>query len=140
MAKAEGIPPTASVASLGFGIQYIGNHIYGASGEINTNNNVLTALEFTSGSGYILAFIYWGVDITDFDTDKNVGLEIKLNDLLFYQTRGQLSASGDWDGIVGNIKVEFLIPPFTPVKIEVSTNQANTVGQTILISGRVYDA
>ena len=140
MPHTDTTPVSASIVSLGKGIRYIGSHIYAASGEINPNNSTLRALEFTTGSGYILAKVYWGVDLIDFDTNKDVGLFIKLNNLLVYQTRGQAHLGGSFDGQLGNIKIEFLIPSQTLVEIDVSTNQTNTVGQTILLTGRVYGA
>ena len=63
---------------------------------------------------------------------------IKLNGILVYQVKGQLSLGGDFDGIVGNVKVPILIPPLTDVEVEVSTTQTNTVGQTVILHGRVY--
>ena len=120
------------------GLSIIGDHCYAASGEINPNNSTLTALHFTTGKQYIIAKIMWGVDMTDFDTGKDVGLFIKLNGVLVYQVKGQLSLGGDFDGIVGNVKVPILFPPLTDVEVEVSTTQTNTVGQTVILHGRVY--
>jgi len=120
------------------GLSIIGDHCYAASGEINPNNSTLTALHFTTGKQYIIAKIMWGVDMTDFDTGKDVGLFIKLNGILVYQVRGQLSLGGDFDGIVGSVKVPILLTPLTDVEVEVSTTQANTVGQTVILHGRVY--
>jgi len=115
-----------------------GPYCYAFSGEKNPNNSTLTALEFISPDALIDARIYWGVDVIDFDTGKDVGLFIKLNGVLVYEVRGQAHQSGDFVGIIGNVKVDMYIPPSTTVLIEVSTSQTNTVGQTVMLKGVVY--
>jgi len=135
------VPPEASVAATGLSIRYIGSgeyqHCYGNSGEISTNNETLTALEFHSGSGYILAAVYWGVDSADLDADKFVGLFIKLNEQLIYQTKSLSRVPYDTSG-PSAAYVEFLIPPNTKVEIQVGTDRTSIVNQTVTLSGRVY--
>jgi len=137
MAKTK-IGSNATFSGTQKGLTIIGNHCYAASGELNPNNSTLTALDFDTGKEYIIGSIMWGVDLIDFDTNKDVGLFVKFNGILVYQVRGQLTNGGDFDGQVGSMKVDLLIPPLTTVLIEVSTNQTNTVGQTILFNGKVY--
>ena len=58
MAEAS-VPPEASVASTGKGIRYVGNWAYAHSGSVtNVDTGAAaqtTILDFTSGSGFIVA-------------------------------------------------------------------------------------
>jgi len=133
------VSPEASTASVGFGIRYIGSHCYANSGEISPNNETLTALDFHSGAGYVLAKLFWGVDMDDMDADAFVGLFINLNDELVFQVKGVSRQPYDTSGPNAAF-VEFLIPPLTKVKIEVGTDRTNAVNNTIVLTGRVYGA
>jgi len=135
MPEGVGYKGFQSVANSGLDLSYWGDRAFGYSGEINANNSTETALDFKTSKNGMDALIMWGCDMTDFDTNKEVSLLIKLNGVLVYQVRGQLSLGGDFDGIIGNVKVEMFIPPLTDVLIEVSTNQTNTVGHTVMFTG-----
>lgn len=137
MPEGVGYKGFQSVANSGLEVSYWGDRAFGYSGEINPNNSTETALNFKTSKNGMDATIMWGVDMTDFDTGKDVGLFIKLNGVLMYQIRGQLSLGGDFDGIIGNVKVKMFIPPLTDVLIEVSTTQTNTVGQTVMFQGNL---
>jgi len=137
MPEGVGYKGFQSVANSGLELSYWGDRAFGYSGEINPNNSTETALSFQTSKNGMDALIMWGVDLIDFDTNKDVGLFIKLNGILVYQVRGQLTQGGNFDGQLGSIKVEMFIPPLTDVLIEVSTNQANTVGQTVMFTGNL---
>jgi len=137
MPEGVGYKGFQSVANTGLELSYWGDRAFGYSGEINPNNSTETALSFQTSKNGMDALIMWGVDLIDFDTNKDVGLFIKLNGILVYQVRGQLTQGGNFDGQLGSIKVEMFIPPLTDVLIEVSTNQANTVGQTVMFTGNL---
>ena len=55
MPETDVIPTSASVASTGSGIRYIGDYAYAYSGLAQTEglNSPVTRLEFTTGSGLI---------------------------------------------------------------------------------------
>jgi len=56
MTHTDVIPTSASVASAGLGIRYIGSHIYCYSGEFIMTTSEQTLLDFTSSAGgYIVA-------------------------------------------------------------------------------------
>ena len=55
MPETDTIPVSASIASTGKGIRYIGSHAYAYSGSVGVDNNETTLLEFTTGAGYITA-------------------------------------------------------------------------------------
>ena len=137
MAEAEGIPPTASVASVGLGINYIGQHCYGFSGEIGCSTSSITAFDFVSGSGYILfKATFTGPLLYG---DPNVGSEanwqISLNDIVIANAHTD-TAEGD---IIQQPQLTFLVPPFTKVKIEVDCKDiAAAYVSCAVLTGRVY--
>ena len=56
MTDTDTIPVSASIASTGTGIRYIGNHVYALSGveqDAASGGANTTLLDFVSGSGYI---------------------------------------------------------------------------------------
>jgi len=139
MAKAEGIPPTASVASVGPGIRYIGQHCYALSGEIIVNNNTVTMLEFTTGDGYIIASFSYGVDqAASLVGSRLIGFTIKLNDIKVFQQVTQTTAGYAMIDFDPNYRI--LIPAFTNVLIESETTNAGNVPTFAMLAGRVYDA
>ena len=134
MAEAEGIPPTASVASVGPGIHYIGNFVYAYSGEINVANVEFDLLDFVTGSGFIVG-----------DVEFNM-VSLAGDDYVYYIYLNELKAQGY------NVQLHdrrskpdtwlrILIPPFTRVRctaLNVSDSSSNA--QLVSLTGRVYDA
>ena len=63
MPETDVIPTSASVASTGPGIRYIGDHCYAMSGAITSTGSATGAdtsyLNFVTGTGYIVAKIIW---------------------------------------------------------------------------------
>ena len=59
MPDTDTIPVSASIASTGLGIRYIGDHCYAYSGEVNVANVELSLLDFTTGSGLIVGKCKW---------------------------------------------------------------------------------
>ena len=53
MPETDTIPVSASVASTGLGIRYIGDWAFALSGIIGVTNSETTLLEFNSGAGLI---------------------------------------------------------------------------------------
>ena len=133
MAEAEGIPPTASVASVGPGISYIGkNHAFAYSGVVNPDQDETTVLSFTTGAGYIVCE-------TRFMTPKTGGddylIKIKLNDLIvvnFITFVTDVMAQGVFP-------YNLIIPPFTKVDVTMENTSSNNAREwAITFTGRVY--
>ena len=81
MAKAEGLPPTASVASVGPGINYIANWAYAYSGSVTTGGAAsadTTYLNFTTGSGFIIAQFQF---IETYSASADRYIDLTFNDL-----------------------------------------------------------
>jgi len=134
MPHTDVIPTSASIASTGLGIRYIGEHCYAYSGEIAGGFAVVSGLDFTSGSGYIVA------EFTA-TSDEIGGAQIFVNVLM----NGVKMFAITWDvtstaGFMGSIfPIPIIIPPFT----EVQTTQHTSTGSenfTHLLTGRVYGA
>jgi len=145
MAKAEGIPPTASTASVGPGINHVGSHIYAFSGEITTDTaQSLTAmLGFTTGNHYIIG--KWTVcgSVNKDGVSATGGIDqfyLSFNGLGIQSLKTD-SASYPQEDSPTNYTIPILIPPNSEVLCQgVSTiNNANwTISQVII--GRVYGA
>ena len=54
----EIVQPEASVVQTGLGISYIGDHCYCYPTETVQTNSILTVLDFTTGSGYIVGQLF----------------------------------------------------------------------------------
>jgi len=138
MAEAEGIPPTASTASVGLGLRYIGEHCYALSGTFSASTNPQTTLEFTTGAGYILGrFQFSGMFNPATATNGSTGgclITFNEIDTLI------LKVDGAEEEMPSYQFEDVIIPPFTSVKavIDSSSNDADRVG-TVNLTGRVYD-
>ena len=79
MPETDTIPVSASVASTGKGIRYIGDYAYAYSGKIVINNETVDFLDFTSGAGYIVAKLTGGRNMKSAaETEVNILLIILL--------------------------------------------------------------
>lgn len=135
MEEAEGIPPTASTASAGLGIRYVGDWAYATSGVVAIAGSEVSALEGTTGTGIIVGDIQFFSDQTAGD---NFNFRIYYNDVAVVQTI--LSATHDTPPY-GYYPISVVIPPFTDIKVALSnTSQGVARNWTILLGGRVYDA
>ena len=137
MPHTDTTPVSASVASAGKSIRYIGNHVYANSGEVTVTNAVGTLLEFVSGTGYIPAF--WEVSYTQANgavASEDYAFYLYFNDELIFSAGVNSSSSG----AIRN-PLQILIPPFTKVNIS-AQNQTGTTGHLCyaILTGRVYGA
>jgi hypothetical protein len=132
MAEAEGIPPTASTASVGLGIRYLGQHVYAFSGEIVPAGAAAAdtvMLDFTSGSGYIVGLLSWQNDSSG---SADEFYNFTINGTTFFNGRyaNAVDASNDQP-------YSLILPPFTHLVIKMGTNGAGKM--TVTLTGRVYD-
>jgi len=134
MVEAEGIPPTASVASVGPSIRYIGNWVYAYSGIVSVNNIETTLLEFTTGAGIIATKIQFNMLSAAGDDYQ---YRIKFNDQV---VQSYLVTEASDRGKPDN-KMSLVIPPFT-LLTATAQNITDTSGadQIVSLAGRVYDA
>jgi len=137
MAKAEGIPPTASVASIGKGIRYMGNYCAAWSGVFTAQNSYQEFLSFTTGTGIIVGEFY----LTAFakpvaTTMKDTVGQILLNGAIVYT--GFLGAEVNRRPSAASIPM--VIPPFTEVIVQLIAGTTSADDDaTAHFVGRVYD-
>ena len=139
MAEAEGIPPTASVASTGFGIRYIGEHCYAMSGLYAADDTSKTVLEFTTGSGYIVGTIQLNGAVDD---DNPPGRMSTTLNVFFNDISIGILATGDENvDMIMLATQEVVIPPFTKVEtvIDMYASAADRYA-SVVFTGRVYGA
>jgi len=136
MAEAEGIPPSASIASAGLGLRYIGDYAYGFSGLVLVQNSPVALLEFTTGTGFIVCKI--GVFNSD-DSSNNAEIALSLNDIDVINFEIINTAQGDY--LNGFAPIDLLIAPFTKFKLTAqNTTSSSERSWYATLTGRVYDA
>ena len=134
MMKAEPLPPDASTASTGLGLNYISNYAYGYSGTITISHTTgeVSLLEFISGSGFIKAEVRI---VSGADNDSDYSSRVYLNDLLIANTRSDLRYT--YQGF--DRPLFFIIPPYTKVKItQERLSGSGDVEWFGVLLGRVY--
>jgi len=139
MAEAEGIPPTASVASVGLGLRYIGKeHCYAYSGSFVAVNSEQTMLDFTTGGGYIVATLTLTcpINMAAITAGIHRGYQLDFNS----QTVGLYKLQSTDEDMPSDTEVQILIPPFTVVVLTcIDSSSSNDYLGTANITGRVYD-
>ena len=139
MPETDTIPVSASVASTGLGIRYIGDYAYAYSGQVTASTSKQTVIETTSGKGIIVCRIQFnGFNHENVPGDGVNGMAtISFNDINVSILR---SESGQEDAPY-SVYEKFVIPPFTKVKVTVDADStsASYFGSVNLV-GRVYGA
>jgi len=139
MIEAEGIPPSASIASVGPSGRYIGQHFYAFSGSFEAKNAEQTVFDFTSGSGYIFAKIelYGAANFNSPGDGTQTTAEVTFNGQVINVMKA--ATEGGAHGF-GDAKCKVIIPPYTQVVVKVDSNQDITTELChVIITGRVYD-
>jgi len=139
MPHTDVIPTSASTASTGFGIRYVGagnrQFAYAYSGIISVNNVETTLLEFTTGSGVIDTIIQFS-EFTTLATSRDFRYKIYLNDLV-------VAGVGINSGLVPDVRIPayLILPPLTLVKCTArNTIDSDAHDQVATMRGRVYGA
>ena len=73
----EPIQPGASIAATGLGIRYIGEHCYAMSGSVTdagSGSAATSCLDFTTGSGYIIATIAYASNSASTAQDEYIDI------------------------------------------------------------------
>ena len=136
MPETDTIPVSASIASTGKGIRYIGDHCYAMSGAITSTGSATGAdtsyLNFVTGTGYIVAKIIWINEQTSGTADNFI--QVNLNDISVFQGRMQTGADSNHT----NPKtLHIIIPPLTKFEFLFDTS-ADPHVNTVILTGRVY--
>ena len=142
MTEADVIQPSASIASTGPGIRYIGkDHCYAFSGPFEAKTTEQTVLDFTTGSGYIVATLTMTAPIK-FSAAQILDGYIRGYQLDFNgQTVGLYKVDSPAEDMPTMIEAQILIPPFTAVVLTCVDSGANAAYLgTANITGRIYGA
>ena len=138
MTKAD-VQPSASIASTGLGIRYVGNYAYAYSGNIEADTAATTALEHTTGSGYIVGeFSFSG-----FLDQDSPGVGILGTCIISFNDQVVMSTKSDHDtgNQVAPSLLPVIIPPFTKVNaVLYASSQTSVYHATTSFTGRVYGA
>ena len=125
------VQPEASIVSTGLGNRYVQNYTYAYSGIQSIDNTETSQLEFTSGSGVIVATILFN-NLSD---DKKFTHRVYMNDIVVQAYTSFIS------GGRRSTDIQIVIPPLTRVKLT-SQNITDSASkdQIVGLTGRVYGA
>ncbi len=137
MAQEE--PTSDLFAGPGLGIRYVGDYCYAFSGAFAAVASEQTVLDFTTGSGYVVATLTMTAPIKM--TTANIGngfirgYQLNFNN----QTVGLYKVDSEAEDMPSDTEAQILIPPFTAVVLTCIDNGpgASSFG-TANITGRVY--
>ena len=136
MPETDTIPVSASVASPGLGIRYIGQHCYAYSGRIKAETTSSSYLLFTTGSGYIVGELQFN-GFLQYDTIslRQGAFQIQLNGEFI----AELEVSDSAEDMPASVTQKVIIPPFTKVEVTARAQaQDSNNFATITLTGRVY--
>jgi len=132
MPEGKGYGPQFT-ASIGFGINYIGNHCYAFSGSvINGDGETDTLLEFVTSNSYMMGKFEVGFGIKANDDSR---IEISIN--------GVDVAANQYNNtyeVADTRTFKLLIPPLSNVKCQVVKVSGTTdIPVFMWIAGKVYE-
>jgi len=134
------VQPNASVAATGLGIRYIGEHCAAWSGLVQISTDLTECLNFTTGSGYIIADLtLCGSAKHDGGTNAgaNTVYEIYLNEVRFLLVKVE-SIQEDMPAVE---TIPLLIPPRTGVQVAFRCDASTAdMFNSVALTGRVYGA
>ena len=138
MPETDTIPVSASIASTGLGIRYIGDHCYAFGGLTEATEDPTTVISFTSGSGYIVGVFQVNAA---YDDDNPAAASIA--------TLGAIKFNGITIAIIGcgggtpdrrpsSVTQDVIIPPRTQVVCEIDSVTTADRYNSLTFTGRVY--
>ena len=135
MTEADVIQPSASIASVGKGIRYIGDYAYAMSGSVVSTSgteapNVLL-LDFTTGSGFIDSQILF---VSTVASNNKLFFKIDFNEIEILRA----TSLNYYEVNISPMRV--IIPPQTHVEIYWGVGNETADKGSCIISGRVYGA
>ena len=129
------VQPGASVAATGLGIRYIGEHCYAMSGPVTdagSGSAATSCLDFTTGSGYIVATVAYASNSASGSQDEYV--DISFNGVSVWTPRYTSAAEA-----TNEQPFEILIPPETRFIFKWGL-ASDTRQISVILTGRVYGA
>lgn len=137
MPHTDTIPVSASVASTGKSLRYIGSHVYGMSGQISVDDVQLSLIDSTTGSGYIVAEVQFNYGAIDDASDFEYVILFNEERVFIYTVTGaHQSTSSEPDNYIN-----LIIPPFTRLQLAARRRSGSSAQpQFVILTGKVYGA
>ena len=133
----EGIPYASSnvVAGAGLELNYIGKHCF-AYNRVAVSTSAVNQLEFTTGSGYIVAKIYFNgaTDFGNIDRGQTTAFQVQFNGIPILQ----LKVDTETERSLCTIRNDVVIPPYTNVTITADSDAATFGFTSVSFTGRIY--
>lgn len=132
---AGGNPTGGSFTGPAEALEIVGNFGYAYSGGIALNNETKTFLEFTTGNFLYVSNTQLTTKVADMASGKLVRLKMYLNDSQVIDMGPKIderNSFADLDPIL------LIIPAYTQVKVEVETNDIQSIEFYISMTGRIY--
>lgn len=138
MSEAD-VQPSASVASPGLGIRYVGNHAYAYSGLLPVSADTVTVLSFTSGSSYLVG--EFQVNAGYDDDDAAAAATPTLANIIFNGNSIALVGCGGQtpDRRPSSISQKVVIPPLTEVVVTLDSTATSDQYYSMTLIGRTYE-
>jgi len=142
MPETDVIPTSASTASVGKGIRYVGNWAYAYSGDVSCSfNTETTLLDFQSGTGTCVARFDFGINDVAMDVGTHAFYQVYFNDLRVMYRRDEMSGgTGVKPSTMLATTLNLIIPPLTNIKITGQQSDGTAHDMYGMITGRVYGA
>jgi len=122
------------------GLSMIGSHCYGYSGTLNVTAETVTALDFTTGTGYILGNFSFLLDTTNLTAGQEVGYSVSINGSQVAIAKGGEPAGSGLNTVSTPYELSLILPPFSAVVVSLISTDSDPIPMGITFTGRVYDA
>ena len=137
MPHTDTIPVSASTASTGKGIRYIGNWAYAITGGIDlVQDELTTMLDFTTDVGVLVGKLQSGRNVKTSAEHEHF---VYFNDLLIWYSKMD-NATSVSNQAPNSQPLLLIIPPLTRVTVKMESKDGATTDQTMIFTGRVYGA
>ena len=139
MPHTDVIPTSASIASTGLGIRYIGNRAYALSGALSSDTSNVIHLSFQLGAGFFVGRITCNgaIEIANPNVGRTTIFQVSLN--------GEVVSLMKTDSVEedqpATVYTDIIIPPNTQVEVVARSDSATAERLTsVIMTGRVYGA
>ena len=111
---------------------------YAYSGGINLNDEAKTFLEFQTGNFLLVAQVQTTVRVGNLNLGKRISTKVSLNGSPIIDIGTKIGITTSFD-ISINDPVSIIVPPYTEVKVEVTTDDTEgDVPFFVTLTGKIY--
>jgi len=131
----------ASQTITGKDLQYTQDNLrcFAFSGVTNVTAQTVIGLDFSTGSGYILASLYFQLDSTNLTAGQEVGYSVTINGAQVAIAKGGEPAGSGLNTLSTPYDLTLIIPPFSAVVISLISTDSDAIPMGITLTGRVYE-